>query len=87
MTNTNGKLQMRKSKKKFKFEVGESTEDIWCGDIVTKCEFLANVGNGQMLFYDVMDKSFRKVFIEVDDHNGKPYMNGWNCASRPSKLL
>ena len=72
--------------KKFKFKVGEATENIWCGDIVTKCEFLADLGSGQMLFYDVNDKSFRKVFIEVDD-DGKPYMNVWNCASKPSKLL
>ena len=75
-----------KSTKKFKFEIGESTTDIWCGDFVTKCEFLANLGNGQMLFYDVNDKCFRKVFIEVDE-DGKPYMNGWKCESKPSKLL
>lgn len=73
--------------KKFKFEVGDLTEDIWCGDIVTKCEFLANLDHGQMLFYDVKYKSFRKVFIEVDEDTGKPYMNGWDCADRPSKLL
>jgi hypothetical protein len=72
--------------KKFKFKVGESTKDIWCGDIVTECEFLMDLGHGQMLFYDVKDKSFRKVFIEVND-KGIPYMNGWDCASRPSKLI
>jgi hypothetical protein len=53
-------------KNKFKFEVGEQTKDIWCGDIVTTCEFLTNLGSGCMLFYDIKDKSFRKVFIEVD---------------------
>ena len=72
--------------KKFKFKVGEVTEDVWSGDFVAKCEFLANLGQGQMLFYDTTFKCFRKVFIEVDD-DGKPYMNGWNCASKPSKLL
>lgn len=74
------------NKKKFKFEVGESTEDIWCGDIVTRCEFLADLGQGQMLFYDVKDKCFRKVFIDVTE-DGEPYMNGWNCAGKPSKLI
>lgn len=72
-------------KKNFKFKVGEETTDIWCGDIVTKCEFLCNLDNGLRLFYDIKDKCFRKVFIEVAD-DGTPYMNGWNCASRPSKL-
>lgn len=73
--------------KKFKFEVGEITEDVWSGDIVSKCEFLANLGQGQMLFYDTTAKCFRKVFIAVDEDSGEPYMDGWNCASKPSKLL
>jgi len=73
-------------KKNFKFKLGDKTTDIWCGDIVTECEFIANLKCGLMLFYDTTDKSFRRVFIEVDD-DGHPYMNGWDCASKPSKLL
>ena len=73
-------------KKKFKFKIGESTEDVWCGDLVTKCEFLSDLGFGHMLFYDTRSKLFRRVYIEVND-DGEPYMNGWDCASRPSKLL
>lgn len=73
------------SKRKFKFKVGEVTEDIWSGDIVSKCEFLADLGEGHMLFYDTTFKCFRKTFIAVDD--GEPYLNGWNCDSKPSKLV
>lgn len=73
-------------KKKFKFEVGDKTRNIWSGDLVSECVFLANIGQGRMLFYDETFKCFRRVFIEVDD-DGRPYMNGWNCASKPSTLL
>lgn len=72
--------------KKFKFTVGEKTTNIWCGDVVTECEFLADLESGQMLFYDVKSKCFRKVFIDVSPE-GEPYMNGWNCESKPSKLI
>lgn len=72
--------------KKFKFEIGEKTTDVWAGDIVTTCEYLGELGQGRMLFWDVQHKCFRRVFIAVGD-DGKPYMNGWDCASRPSKLL
>ena len=70
----------------FKFKVGETTKNIWSGDIVTECEFVADLGRGQMLFYDKTFKCFRKTFVEVDD-DGKPYLNGWDCADRPSKLV
>lgn len=73
-------------KKKFKFKIGETTTNIWCGDFVTTCEFITDLDNGQMLFYDIKSRCFRKVYIEVDD-DGEPYMNGWNCANRPSKLI
>ena len=72
-------------KNKFKFELGEKPKDIWSGDLVSECEFLADIGEGRMLFYDTTFKCFRKVFIAFDAK--RPYMNGWNCAARPSKLL
>lgn len=72
-------------KKKFKFEVGDKTKDIWSGDLVSECVFLANIGQGRMLFYDETFKCFRRVFIEMCD--GEPCLNGWDCASKPSKLL
>ena len=72
--------------KKFKFEIGEQTRDIWAGDIVSTCEYLGELGQGRMLFWDTTVKCFRRVFIAVDEQ-GKPYMNGWDCAARPSKLL
>jgi hypothetical protein len=76
-----------KTKKKFKFKIGESTKDIWCGDLVTECEFLADLGQGQMLFYDIKGKSFRRVYIAVNEDDGEPYMDGWNCAKKPSELI
>lgn len=44
------------------FKIGEKTKEIWAGDLVTECEFLAKLGNGQMLFYDIEYKCFRRVF-------------------------
>lgn len=72
-------------KKKFTFEIGEKTQDVWAGDLVIDCEYLGDLGQGRMLFYDTTFKCFRRVFIDVLD--GEPYMNGWDSASRPSKLL
>ncbi len=72
-------------KNKFKFKLGEKTNKVWAGDFVSECEFLADLGEGRMLFYDTTAKCFRRVFIEFDE--GQPYMNGWNCANKPSKLL
>jgi hypothetical protein len=71
--------------KKFKFEIGEKTQSVWCGDIVTTCEYLGDLGQGRMLFWDVTFRCFRRVFIEMDGKT--PILNGWDCASRPSKLL
>lgn len=73
-------------RKNFKFKLGDKTEDVWAGDIVTKCEYLADLGQGRMLFYDTRFKCFRRVFIVVDK-DGEPYLNGWDCAGKPSDLL
>jgi hypothetical protein len=72
-------------KKNFEFKVGDKTKDVWAGDFVATCEYLCNLGQGRMLFYDVECKCFRRVFVEVVD--GNPCLNGWDCASTPSKLL
>jgi hypothetical protein len=72
-------------KKNFKFKIGDKTTDIWAGGLVSTCEYLGELGQGRMLFYDVTFKCFRRVFIEVND--GEPMLNGWDAASRPSKLL
>ena len=71
--------------KKFNFTIGEKTKDVWAGDIVTTCEYLGNLGQGRMLFYDTTFKCFRRVFVEVV--NGDPYLNGWDCANKPSELI
>lgn len=73
-------------KNKLKFKIGERTTDVWCGELVTTCEFLTNLGSGQMLFYDITNKCFRKVDIEFDD-DGVLFMNGWDCSQIPSKLI
>ena len=74
------------NKNKFKFKIGDKTKDIWAGDLVSECEYLGNLKKGRMLFYDVTFKCFRSTFIEIDE-DGKPYLDGWKCADRPSKLL
>jgi hypothetical protein len=72
--------------KKFKFKLGDKTRSVIAGDIVTECEFITDLKEGQMLFYDVHFKCFRKVFIAVDG-GGDIYLNGFDYASRPSKLI
>jgi len=72
-------------KKLFDFRLGDKTKDVWAGDIVTECEYLGELGQGRMLFYDTRFKCFRRVFIEMCD--GEPILNGWDAASKPSKLL
>ena len=72
--------------KKFQFKLGDKTRSVISGDLVTECEFLSDLGNGQMLFYDITLKCFRRVFIAADG-GGTLYLNGFTCASRPSKLL
>ena len=72
-------------KKKFKFKLGDKTRDIWSGDIVSDCEYLADLGEGRMLFYDTTCKCFRRVFIDATD--GILGLNGWKCTNKPSKLL
>lgn len=71
--------------KKFKFKLGNKTKDIWAGDLVTECEYLGELGQDRMLFYDTKFKCFRRVFIEMT--HGEPVLSGWDCADRPSKLL
>jgi len=71
-------------KKNFNFKLGDKTTDVWAGDIVTECEYLADLGQGRMLFYDIKFKCFRRVFREP---HGKAILNGWDVADRPSKFL
>lgn len=71
--------------KKFKFELGDKTTDVWAGDLVCDCEYLGELGQGRMLFYDVTNECFRRVFIQFS--NGNFILNGWDCASKPSELL
>ena len=71
---------------KTNFKLGERTSDVWAGDIVTICEYIANIGQGRMLFWDINNKCFRRVFIELYS-DGTPILNGWDCATCPSKLL
>ena len=68
------------------FRLGDKTTEIWCGDIVSHCEFICNLGEGRMLFYDITFKCFRRVFPEFRENN-EIILNGWNCSHRPSLLI
>jgi hypothetical protein len=73
-------------KKKFKFKLGQKTKDVWSGDLVSECVFLTDIGNKDMLFWDITFRCFRRVRI-YKSSSGKKYMSGWDCASEPSELL
>jgi hypothetical protein len=67
------------------FKLGEVTDKIYCGDLASQCEYLADLGEGRMLFYDITSKCFRRVFPQWE--NNKYILNGWACAPKPSQLL
>jgi len=68
-----------------KFQLGDVTKDIWAGDLVSTCEFVADIGEGRMIFYDTTFECFRRVFWE--NKQGNWCLNGWKCASTISELL
>lgn len=69
-----------KKQKEFKF--GDITDQVWCGDIVTKCEFIQILPNKRLLFWDYTFKCFRYCYWEVL-HN-EFILNGWDCSAGPS---
>lgn len=73
--------------KKPRFKIGDTTPNVWAGDFVTVCEYLGDLGQGRMLFWDVQNKCFRRVFVELTGEDDRPVLNGWDCANRPSELL
>ncbi len=68
----------------MKFKKGDITDKVWAGDFVAKCEFIDYLPLGLMLFYDKTFKCFRRVYWEYYDK--KFILNGWDCASSPSKF-
>ena len=67
------------------FKFGQITQEIWMGDLVSECEYLGELGEGRMLFYDKSYKCFRCVYWEKNE-NGEFVLNGWKCADAPSKF-
>lgn len=67
------------------WKLGEVTDKVWAGDLVSKYEYITNINSKNMLFYDKTFRCFRSVFREK--YNGESILNGWNCASTISKLL
>lgn len=70
----------------MKFKKGQITDKVWSGDIVTSCEYLDDLGQGRMLFFDKTFKCFRCVYWEYDVNDNKFYLNGWVCAGSPSSF-
>lgn len=61
----------------MKFKRGDVTKEVWAGDLVCECEYIDNLGEGRMRFYDRTSKCFRCVFWEYDDKDKKFILNGW----------
>jgi len=66
-------------------KLGDRTKEIWVGDIVVECEYIADLGQGRMLFYDITTKCFRRVYFEL--YEGNAILNGWDCAKTVQELL
>ncbi len=69
-----------------RFKLGERTDEVWAGDLVTDCEFIADVGQGRMVFYDRGYRCFRLAFWETDGE-GWVRLNGWACNPSLSGLF
>lgn len=70
----------------MKFKLGDKTDKVGSGDLVTTCVFMAQLDYGKMLFYDLTFKCFRLVYWE-EQEDGKCILNGWRSADDPSLLL
>jgi hypothetical protein len=65
------------------FKSGEKTKKIWCGDLVCNCEFIKDLEEGRMLFYDIDNDCFRLVYPEWDNREKTYLLNGWKCSKKP----
>lgn len=63
------------------FKPGQHIDTVWCGDIVTDCEFIRPLTGGGLLFWDHTLKCFRRAHWE--QLGGDMVLNGWTCASTP----
>ena len=65
--------------------IGDKTREVWIGDTITECEFLGQLPDNRMLFFDTKFRCFRAVFFQVEE--GNVILNGMEAASKPSELL
>jgi len=69
------------------FKKGQVTKEVWSGELISECEYLDDLGQGRMLFYDRTSKCFRCVYWEYVELAGKFGLNGWTCAKSPSEFV
>lgn len=67
-------------------KLGDKTNGVWAGELVIECEFICDLEDGKMLFYDNNNKCFRLVFYQHQS-NDDFILNGWKCANTISELL
>lgn len=65
------------SRDPFTFTLGDMTDKVWSGDIVTKCEYLGE-SDGRLLFRDHTFGCYRRAYWQR--LNGSWVLNGWTCA-------
>lgn len=65
---------------------GEKRTDIWSGDLISENEFVCNISQGRILFWDTTCEVFRVCFWERDS-DGKMILNGWNCFNSISDVI
>lgn len=69
-----------------KYSIGDKEDRVWAGDLVTICEFITYCKHGTMIFYDLKNQCFRRVFYDTD-YKGNEILNGWECSKTISDLL
>lgn len=67
-------------------KIGDKTKEVWIPEgVITECEYLGDLGNGRLLFYDTIHKCFRAGFLDLME--GNVILNGWETGEKPSDLI
>lgn len=67
------------------FQPGDITDKVWSGDLVTKCEFITDLTEGRMLFFDRDKKCFRLCYWEFRGNSFS--LNGWKSYPTSAELI
>ena len=67
------------------YKPGDIENNVWSGDIVSKCEFIMYLPFGIMVFREISPSPcLRAVYYAID--HGEVFLNGWDAYQTLSQL-